>query len=134
MTGYVWYLDSETPPLINFSSRETATMGGSSAGKDTNGKQAMWAGDFNSDGRVIYQGPYNDIFFLFSKVLSHPDNTEYLANFIVNGYNRPDFNLDGRSIYQGPGNDRSMLLLHSILANPTNQSFLANFIIMEWLP
>ncbi len=133
-TDSPWDLDSELPPMVDFTLISTPVQGSAVAGKLVNGSRAMWAGDFNGDGRAIYQGPYNDSFFLFSKVLSEPDNTGFLANYIAQGYNRADANLDGRSIYQGPNNDRSMLLLNTILAHPTNQLLLANFIGLQWLP
>jgi hypothetical protein len=133
-TANTVHLCSENPPMVDFTSTGEATWGGTNSGKLQNGRRTMWSGDFNGDGKAIYQGPYNDVFFLFSKVLSDPDNTELLANFIVKGYNRADFNLDGQSIYQGPNNDRSMLLLNTILAHSTNQTLLANFIALQWLP
>jgi hypothetical protein len=94
----------------------------------------MWGGDYNGDGKVIYQGPYNDIFFLFSRVLSDQSNSENLANYIVPGYEMHDFNLDGKVIYQGPNNDRASLLYNSVLAHPNNPGNLANFIVREKLP
>ncbi|MCB0522250.1 MAG: DNRLRE domain-containing protein [Saprospiraceae bacterium] len=134
MTDGVWYLSSDGPPLVDLTDPETAVRGGALAGKFANGKRAMWAGDYNGDGRAIFQGPYNDVFFLFSKVLGDPANSEKLANYISNGYNREDFDLDGRTIYQGPGNDKAMLLYHSVLAHQGNTVNLANYIVMQWLP
>jgi hypothetical protein len=135
MTDYAWNLDAEAPPVLDFTLSSTTVKGGVFARKPVNGgKLAMWAGDFNGDGKAIYQGPYNDVFFLFSKVLADPDNLDFLANFIALGYNRPDANLDGKSIYQGPNNDRSMLLLNTVLSYGGNSSLLANYIVLQWLP
>ena len=99
-----------------------------------NGKAMLWSGDLNDDNRIIYQGPNNDIFKLFSDVMTHPLNTTNLANFIRPGYENADINMDGYTIYQGPGNDRSMLLLNTVLAHPSNFLLLANFIAMESMP
>lgn len=134
MTNEPWYLSSENPPMLDFTSAQTPVKGGAIGGKTVNDQRAMWAGDFNGDRKAIYQGPYNDIFFLFSIVLSDPDNKDLLANYILEGYNRPDFNLDGLSIYQGPNNDRSMLLLNTVLTHLNNNALLSNFISVEWLP
>ena len=134
MTDQVHYLSSENPPLIDLSDPATNLRGVSNAFKTVNGKRALWAGDFNGDGKVIYQGPDNDVFRLFSKVLSDPGNTNNLANYIVHGYNKEDFDLDGTSIYQGPGNDRAPLLYQTVLAHGGNQAFLANFIVWHTLP
>jgi hypothetical protein len=98
------------------------------------GKAYMWAGDLNSDGRTIYQGPGNDVLRLFTTVLYDTDNTTFIANFISEGYQNADVNLDGRAIYQGPGNDRSMLLLNAILSHPANVSLISNYVILEQLP
>ena len=134
MTDHDWYLCSDNPPLIDLSKTETAVRGYDFAANELGGVRKMWAGDFNSDGRVIYQGPYNDVFFLFSRVLSDYENINHLANFIVYGYNQEDFNLDGRSIYQGPGNDRAMILYHTVLSHPGNLGFLANYVVYQILP
>ncbi len=98
------------------------------------GKMYMWAGDLSSDGRVIYQGPGNDILKLFTTVLYNPENTTLIANYISEGYQVADVNLDGRAIYQGPLNDRSMLLLNTILKHPANGTLISNFVILEQLP
>ena len=86
------------------------------------------------DGSVIFQGPLNDVFTLFSKVLSASENVDHLANFILHGYYGEDLNMDGKVIYQGPGNDRALLLYNTILGHPANVSNLANFIVREKLP
>ena len=97
--------------------------------------QAMWAGDLNSDRRVIYQGARNDVEEMFINILRVDQNEEDLANFILPGYRRSDYNLDGNTIYQGPRNDRQMLIFNSILTFPDNQeNFLANYVILEQLP
>lgn len=98
------------------------------------GAPAMWAGDLNSDGRTIYQGPSNDVYKIFQTVTSDPDNVNHIANFISKGYLTADIDLDGRAIFQGPGNDRSKVLFNVVLAYPANGSNLANFVILEQLP
>ncbi|MAT56195.1 MAG: hypothetical protein CMN32_17125 [Saprospirales bacterium] len=98
------------------------------------GAPAMWAGDLNSDGRSIYQGPGNDVYKIFATIVSDPDNTNQIANFISQGYLTADIDLDGRAIFQGPGNDRSKVLFNVILAYPANGSNLANYVILEQLP
>ncbi len=101
---------------------------------NTNGKMALWAGDLNGDGKIIYQGPWNDILTLFQNVVLSENNEDVLANYIVDGYNISDFNMDGYVIYQGPRNDKAKLLIHSILSAPENILGLANFVIIERLP
>ncbi len=134
MTDAPIFLSTDGPPLVDFTSLSLPVRGGSFAGRPLNGTRTMWAGDFNEDGKIIYQGPGNDIFYLFSRVLSEPDNANYLANYICTGYDRHDLNLDGKIVFQGPGNDRALLLFHSILTHPQNIGMLANFVLKEILP
>jgi hypothetical protein len=128
------FLSIIDPPTIDFSDPNTPVKGGANAGKIIGGKRSLWGGDLNGDGKVIYQGPNNDVFRLFSKVISSPDNATNLANYIVPGYETTDFNMDGKSIYQGPNNDRSHLLLYSILSHPGNFALLANYIALDFIP
>ncbi len=135
MTDAPALLSSVSPPLLNLTDPSFGLKGWNEAGKVISGNiRTLWAGDYNGDRKVIYQGPYNDAFTLFSRVLSDPDNADVLANFIAQGYDRTDLNLDGRSIYQGPGNERATLLTNTVLAHTGNNKLLANFIVREYLP
>lgn len=135
MTNKEVFLSLNQPPLVDFRDEALAVYGGSTAGVLTSfSERALWAGDLNSDRKVIYQGPNNDIFYMFSKVLLAPGNQDNLANFILKGYFAADLNLDGQVIYQGPNNDRSLLLFYTTLSHPENIIKLANFIVQEKLP
>jgi hypothetical protein len=134
MTDVPFFLSTQNTPEIDFSDLSLPVRGGSQAGRVANGKRTQWSGDYNGDGKVIYQGPFNDIFHLFSRVLSDSSNEEILANYIVLGYEQHDFNLDGRVIYQGPSNDKAPLLYNSILSHPANTSLLANYIVKTMIP
>jgi len=134
MADATLWLNSMLPPLADFTSESLGVKGWNEAGKTQNGKRTCWAGDLNGDRKVIYQGPNNDIFYLFSRVVGDPLNATNLANFISTGYDKTDLNLDGRSIYQGPNNERATLLYNTILAHPTNYTYLSNFIAREYLP
>jgi hypothetical protein len=134
ITGSPPFLTITNVPLVDFSSPNGPAFNPGITGKVINGKLMMWAGDFNDDNMIIYQGPANDIFTLFSEVMVAPDNHQNLANFILFGYKDTDINMDGFSIYQGPINDRSMLLLNTVLSHPTNTLLLSNFIALLILP
>ncbi|MBI1223611.1 MAG: hypothetical protein GC192_00105 [Bacteroidetes bacterium] len=124
-----------TPTITNIDFTDpTLHVYGNDSRYDRNGEMTFWPGDFNNDGSVIYQGPANDITYLFQTVLLYPSNTQTLANFIVQGYKQSDLNLDGQCIYQGPNNDRAMVLINAILASPENVLHLGNFIVHEKLP
>lgn len=128
------YMNVNDPPMVDFTDPALPIRGAHLGGVLENGARRMWAGDFNEDDKVVYQGPNNDVFALFSRVLSDEGNPDYLANYLVRGYDHRDFNLDGNVIYQGPNNDRASLLYHSVLASPGNAGFLANFIVKGFLP
>jgi hypothetical protein len=134
MTGGKVFLSSAAP-VVDFRSSNVTVNGGLEGGKMMiDGNRALWAGDMNGDRRVLFQGPNNDIFGLFSHVLADDLNIDFLANFISTGYHRTDYNLDGKVIYQGPNNDRSLLLYQTVLSHPGNVSNLANFIVLEKMP
>ncbi|MCU0345366.1 MAG: Ig-like domain-containing protein [Saprospiraceae bacterium] len=128
------FLTSLNPPLVDFMNVDFGVKGWNEAGKIVTGKRTLWAGDLNGDLKAIYQGPGNDVFTLFTRVLGDPINENNLANFIVLGYDRNDLNMDGRVIYQGPGNERATLLTNTILSHPGNPGFLANYIVKSYLP
>ncbi|MEO1263781.1 MAG: Ig-like domain-containing protein [Bacteroidota bacterium] len=134
MAGHPWYLSSVNIPTLDFSDVNVAVFQKGTSSTVVNGRRVAWAGDFNGDRKIIYQGPQNDIFYLFSKVLSDPGNSEFLANYISYGYDRTDIDLDGKIIYQGPDNERAKLLYHTTLSHPVNTGFLANYIVLEQLP
>lgn len=69
-----------------------------------NGEFGLWAGNVNSDDRIIYTGANNDrdpILELIGGVV--PTNT-------TTGYSRRDVNLDGVIKYTGTANDRDIIL------------------------
>ena len=128
------HLLSPAVTTIDFTDPATEVYGDYSRINLGNDKMALWAGDLNGDGYIIYQGPWNDVLNLFSSIVLAPDNDEVLANFIVTGYDMADFNMDGNVIYQGPGNDKAKLLINTTLAAPDNVLGLANFVLIEKLP
>ncbi len=134
MTNTPVFLTISDPPMVDFTNVNLPIRGGNNAGKTNNGKRTLWGGDFNGDGRIIYQGPYNDVFSLFTRVVGDGNNAMNLANFIVPGYELQDFNLDGKVIYQGPLNDRGAMLFGSILSNPGNTAMLSNYITLDFVP
>jgi hypothetical protein len=134
MTDAPLLLTSLAPPLVDFTEADFGVKGWNEAGKLVGGKRTCWPGDFNGDRKIIYQGPSNDVFTLFARIITDPLNTDNLANFISTGYDRTDLNLDGQTIYQGPNNERATLLYNTIMSHPANSSYLANFIVREYLP
>ncbi|MEM1121089.1 MAG: hypothetical protein AAGJ18_11625, partial [Bacteroidota bacterium] len=125
---YPYTFTPNTVPVVNFKKQFTPVIGIEPNIDLPNGK-ALWSGDLNGDGRVIYQGPQNDIFEMFLQVILDTLNDQYLTNFINAGYTNNDFNMDGTVIFQGPNNDKSTLLFNTILKHPNNPENFSNFVI-----
>ncbi|HRF80023.1 MAG TPA: hypothetical protein PL070_08050, partial [Flavobacteriales bacterium] len=89
--------------VIDFTAAGTSLFG--SNGLKVNGSyRAMWPGDVNSDGNVVYTGSANDR----DPVLSTIGGA--VATNTVNAYSRSDVNLDGVVKYSGTDNDRDIVL------------------------
>jgi hypothetical protein len=131
---YGTYILSPEAITIDFRKSSTLTYGGLEAQLKNENRMYLWGGDINSDHKVIYQGPQNDILNMFLTVLTDPGNVNYYANYVRYGYDNSDINMDGKTIYQGPGNDRGKLLIDIILKHIANGSHLANFAIWEQMP
>lgn len=130
ITLNTYHLASPDIPFIDFTQNTTPIRGlYSTIQIDNTNRQAMWAGDLNNDESVIYQGPLNDVFFIFFRVIADVFNESFLSNFVSTGYTQYDFNLDGKTIYQGPGNDRAALLFNTILKHPVNDNKISNYTI-----
>ncbi len=117
---------NDNVPNLDFTNPTTTST---DAGTTTDATLAMWAGDLNQDNQIIFQGPNNDIFYLFLTILLDPENTNAISNFVSHTYSAADFNLDGRVLFQGPNNDRSALLFNTILLHPDNTAYFSNFIL-----
>ena len=128
------YLLSPSPTSIDFSDPGLEVYGGENARRFVNGEMTLWPGDLNNDGKVVYQGPGNDVLVLFQQVLVNDFNNSELANFVLEGYRTSDLNLDGSSIFQGPNNDKALLLINTTFSSPDNLALWANFVLFEKLP
>jgi hypothetical protein len=111
MTAGVVELTSN-PVTVDFTN-PTLELYGQNPCKVSGTVRSLWLGDTNRDKKIIYQGPNNDIFNLFSLVLGDPDNVNHNANYIVYGYWLADSNMDGAAIFSGPNNDRSTSFIQS---------------------
>jgi len=106
---------------------------GTNAMQSISGTYALWAGDANADGQVIYQGTANDPTPISNEVLGDAGNTGSLFTYIVNGYSDNDINLDGQVIYQGTANDPTPIS-NAVLGHPLNTGSLFTYIVTEQLP
>jgi|GEM_PF-4796029 len=93
----------------------------------------LWAGHTNNTGSISFQGLNNNINSLFFEVLTAPNNTSNVTNYIYDGYNEGDINMDGSTIYQGNNSDANSIFFTTI-QHPQNNNYIANFTIFEQMP
>lgn len=102
-----------TAGIIDFRTSGTATFG-TDAQRGFSSVRALWMGDCNGNGSVVYTGTGNDRDMVLVRIGGVvPTNT-------VNGYHQEDANLDGAVRYTGSGNDRDLILQTIGGAVPTN--------------
>jgi len=124
----------EVEATIDFIDVDTEIdLWGNQSSVNVNGINAMWSGDANGDGRIIFQGTSNDPNNVFFEVLSAPTNTLIQISYIAEGYTNNDINMDGKSIYQGNGNDPNIVFFN-VLQHGGNVNFIPTFIIEQQLP
>ena len=131
MTKEPMSLSSITTP-IDFTG-PTATWGEHAQVDLGGGRFALWAGDSDGDGQILYQGFPNDINGIFFDITSAPDNALNLTNFILPRYSNSDINMDGQGIFQGDLNDSNNIFFNTLL-HPANSLNLTNFAIFEQIP
>jgi len=124
--------DTTNATKLDFTDPNTATYG-QHARIEMEGRMAMWAGDVNSDGGIIFQGNDNENNQAFFDILTADDNVDTDINFIYKNYGQTDTNLDCSAIFQGNGNDLNIYFFN-ILNHPENAEILPNFEITEQLP
>lgn len=89
--------------VVDFTSASTALYG-TNALKVSGSYRALWPGDVNSDGGVLYTGTGNDRDPVLSTIGGQ------VATNTVTAYSRSDVNLDGVVKYSGADNDRDIVL------------------------
>ena len=123
---------SGAPEMVDFSSPDLVTWG-EHARLVSDGKALLRTGDVNHDGRIVTDGPGNDLTHLLTQVLSAPGNADFNVNYIINAYLNSDLSLDGDTIFSGVGNDAN-LALGNILLHPDNSAMNGNHVITEQIP
>ena len=113
-------------PVYNFGLKESVDYTGLSQNNNVAyGYSALWAGDFDANGKVKFTNPFDDQNILFFGVLfSSPD---FLINYNqAHGYFTGDYNMNSKIKYTNP-NDDTNFLFSQMLLYPPNTSFLSNF-------
>lgn len=95
---------SPTPATVDLTAGATATFG-TDARKTIGSARALWAGDVNYSGELLYTGAGNDR----DPILSAIGGT-IPTNTVSGQYRQEDVNLDGTVRYTGTANDRDPIL------------------------
>lgn len=132
MTAQPQALDGEPTAVLDFTSPSLPTWG-TEAQRTIGGVRAMWSGDLNRDGRVIYVGANTDLTAITQEVYGATGNLDFEDSYVVSGYKTADGNLDGEVKSAGSGTDRTAIT-SSIYSNPANTEFEASSIVTEQLP
>jgi uncharacterized protein YjdB len=91
------------------------------------GYNAMWAGDFDTNGKIKADNPGDDLNTLFFDVFSYPSNLTGNVNYdFAYGYLAGDYDMNGKSKFDNPNDDKNMLY-GQLLFYPLNTSLLSNY-------
>jgi hypothetical protein len=97
------------------------------------GQYALWAGNTDSDGQIIFAGQFNDNDPTFDLVNTAASNFFGSQTFILPGYFAMDVNLDGRVVFAGQDNEVD-LVFNNVDMFPLNSFGSDTFIVFEQLP
>ena len=117
----------------------TTTLHGTNATISVNSVNALWVGNTNQDGQMVYQGPGEEYSVLRDTVMNHPSNSFFgisSPTFTFTGYVIYDLNMSGTMIYQGP-NENASILRDNVLNHPSNSFFgisSPTYVVDEQLP
>ena len=105
------------------------------------GLVAMWAGDANQDGRMVYLGGLSEVPAIRSQVFNDPNNSIFggppSAGYKSIGYLPTDLDMDGFAVYSGADSDVTKLR-NNVFNNPSNSVFggppSAGYVFIQQLP
>ena len=100
------------------------------------GYMALWAGDFDSNRKIKFEQPNDDLNSLFFNVFTFPNNPTGNVNYdFAIGYLPGDFDMNSKAKFDNPNDDKNMLYLQ-VLFYPLNApAYLSNYdFLIEQLP
>lgn len=95
--------------------------------------RALWAGNTEGDGDVIYQGTTNDVQTVSTLINAAQGALKY-PHYVLKAYANGDVNMDGRVIFQGTRNDVEFIYLNISRNHSGNENKDKNFVIQQQLP
>jgi len=99
--------------------------------------RAMWAGDSNADGKVIFRGDDSDLTVLHEEIAGFDMtlNPMFKLDFQLSvGYLQGDIDMNGKAKFDNPNDDRNLYAVQVVLYDQ-NEKNIANFAhLVEQLP
>jgi hypothetical protein len=97
----------------------------------------MWAGDLDSNGKIIYLGDEDDLTVIHQEVAGFDMAQNPMLELSFDnavGYLQGDFDMNGKTKFDNPNDDKNMLL-GQVIFYGLNSMFMANFAhLVEQLP
>ncbi|WP_020657220.1 DUF6923 family protein [Rudanella lutea] len=118
----------DQPGAVNYNGNEMVTV---------SGRQALWAGDANADGKVKYAGTASDLTTVLNEVITaQTGNSSPTYNYdFAFGYFWGDVDLNGKVKYQGSVNDPTWIFSNVVATYILNTGPLYNYdFLVEQLP
>lgn len=122
MTDTAYTFSANAFTTIDFSQTQSAggaAIYGEHPVDTISSRLVLWAGDGNSDRKIIYAGIANDRNPVFFDVITEPLNTESNYNHVSFGYLQGDYDMKGSAIYLGSANDPDVIFFNVFL-HPKN--------------
>jgi len=128
-------IDFTTGSSFAFDFSAGASLNGTNPMRNMGGGiYALWAGDANQDGQVIFQGQSNDPNSISIAVLADVGNPGGQFTWPINNVYSPlDVNMDGSIIFQGGGNDPNDISI-TVLNHPGNPGGQFTHVVTQQLP
>ena len=133
MTSNVFGLTDSTTTLVDFTNSSLTTFGSNARVTLSSGARALWAGDANSNGEILFSGAGNDVNAIKDHILLDPANFLNLITFSSTGYYNKDIDLNGITRFFGAPND-SNFIKDNVLAHPGNFLNLPTYKISTTVP
>jgi hypothetical protein len=124
---------SDTPIAVNFTDAALTTYGTEARVGLASGEMALWAGDGNTNGHVVFSGANNDANTIKDYILGDPANVLNFVTFSSSGYLNEDLDMNGTARFSGAGNDGN-IIKDNILSHPSNFLNFQTFTISTSVP
>jgi hypothetical protein len=100
---------SDSAVTVDFTDAGLTTYGTEARVGLPSGEMALWAGDSNANGQVVFSGANNDANTIKDYILGDPANVLNFVTFSSSGYLIEDLDMNGTARFSGAGNDGNII-------------------------